>query len=251
MADGPFRRLVAPLIQDLGDRLSRVAGISEPLAIRLKRLHSTQTPAEFRTRQALMCLLAFLGGAVASMALALPAGVAALVVLGSPALAFLLTEQSLVRITDKWRRSVSSELPVVEEQLAMLLNAGYSLGSALNHLASRGNGEVAKDVSLVVNRVRQGLSEVTALEEWSERARVEGVTRLVAILTVHAHTADLGRLVSNEARACRRDLQRRDTETIEKRSQQVWVPVTVATLVPGVILLAVPFLSALSSFSKA
>jgi hypothetical protein len=35
-------------------------------------------------------------------------------------------------------------------------------------------------------------------------------------------------------------------ETIERRGQLVWVPVTVATLVPGLILLAVPFLSAVA-----
>ena len=49
----------------------------------------------------------------------------------------------------------------------------------------------------------------------------------------------------------RRDLQRRTIETIERRAQQVWVPVTVATLVPGVILLAVPFLAALRLFANA
>ncbi|MCB9388397.1 MAG: hypothetical protein H6512_02030 [Acidimicrobiia bacterium] len=37
--------------------------------------------------------------------------------------------------------------------------------------------------------------------------------------------------------------------SMEKRSQQVWIPVTVATLVPGAIFVAVPFLQALSFFS--
>ena len=38
-------------------------------------------------------------------------------------------------------------------------------------------------------------------------------------------------------------------ETIERRGQQVWIPVTVAALVPGVIFLAVPFVEALRLFS--
>jgi hypothetical protein len=46
-------------------------------------------------------------------------------------------------------------------------------------------------------------------------------------------------------------LHRHTIEAIERRAQQVWVPVTVATLVPGVMLLAVPFLSALHLFAKA
>jgi hypothetical protein len=36
---------------------------------------------------------------------------------------------------------------------------------------------------------------------------------------------------------------------MDRRGQQVWVPVTVATLVPGVILLTVPFIQALRLFS--
>ena len=40
-------------------------------------------------------------------------------------------------------------------------------------------------------------------------------------------------------------------EQIERRGQQVWIPVTVATLVPGAILLAVPFLAALRTFANA
>jgi hypothetical protein len=80
---------------------------------------------------------------------------------------------------------------------------------------------------------------------------VEAVDRLVSVLTLHSEAADLGRLVSSEARQARRDLHRRTVETIERRAQQVWIPVTVATLVPGAILLAVPFLSALRLFSNA
>jgi len=52
-----------------------------------------------------------------------------------------------------------------------------------------------------------------------------------------------------EARAIRRDVHRELIETIERRSQQVWIPVTVATLLPGVILMAIPFVEALRAFS--
>jgi hypothetical protein len=82
-------------------------------------------------------------------------------------------------------------------------------------------------------------------------ARVDVVDRLVGVLSLHTESADLGRLVSAEARLARRELQRRTIESIERRAQQVWVPVTVATLVPGVILLAVPFLAALRLFANA
>ena len=55
--------------------------------------------------------------------------------------------------------------------------------------------------------------------------------------------------MSDEARSIRRDLQRTLIETVERRAQQVWIPVTVAALVPGVLFMAVPFIEALRVFS--
>ena len=75
--------------------------------------------------------------------------------------------------------------------------------------------------------------------------------RLVAVLALNREAGDLGRLIAEEARAIRRDVQRELIETIERRGQQVWIPVTVATLVPGVLFLAVPFIEALRLFSGA
>mgnify|MGYP000559951131 CR=1 FL=1 len=37
---------------------------------------------------------------------------------------------------------------------------------------------------------------------------------------------------------------------IETRNQKVWIPVTVAALVPGVLLMGIPFLDALTLFSS-
>jgi Flp pilus assembly protein TadB len=131
-----------------------------------------------------------------------------------------------------------------------LLSAGYSLGSALSRLADRGKGACGRDLQRVIGRIRQGLSETDALREWATVADVEALHRLVGILALNRQSADLGRLIGEEARAIRRDVQRELIETIERRSQQVWIPVTVAALVPGVIFLAVPFVDALSMFAN-
>jgi tight adherence protein C len=163
----------------------------------------------------------------------------------------LTIEQRLARRSEQWQHATARELPVISEQLAMLLNAGFSVGAGLQRLTERSRGCMARDLERVVNRVQQGLSEGEALREWADLANVEGVRRLVSVLTLHSEAADLGRLVSAEARSARRELHRRTIEQIERRAQQVWVPVTVATLVPGAILLAVPFLAALHEFANA
>lgn len=243
--------VLLPLVRDLGDRLAGIIGVREGAERRLARIHSTRTAAAFRLRQAAVSGGAAVGGALTALAAAAPGPIAVLLVLGAPALAFLVVEQSLARRSEEWQRATADELPVVAEQLAMLLNAGYSVGAALGRLAGRGQGCVARDLESVVNRVQQGLSETAAMREWADRVDVESVRRLVAVLTLHSEAGDLGRLVSAEARAGRRDLQRRTVEAIERRAEQVWVPVTVATLVPGAIFLAVPFLAALRMFSNA
>ena len=43
-------------------------------------------------------------------------------------------------------------------------------------------------------------------------------------------------------------MQRELIEQIERRSQQVWIPVTVAALLPGAIFIAIPFVQALRAF---
>ncbi|MBO0693668.1 MAG: type II secretion system F family protein [Acidimicrobiaceae bacterium] len=241
--------VLRPMLAGFGDRLSSLFGVTESTDARLRRIHSPVSAAEFRVRQFAWsgAGLAF-GLLAAAGGLPLPAVILGLV--GGPLLGFLVVEQRLSAASRNWQESLRRELPVIGEQLAMLLNAGYSLGAALTRLAERGQGCAARDLGLVVNRVRQGLSESQALREWADRAGVEALDRLVGILALNSEAGDLGRLVGNETRQARRDLQRVTAAAIERRDQQVWIPVTVATLIPGAILLAIPFLAALRLFSS-
>lgn len=243
-----FRDVVAPLARAVGERVAAIFGVTEELSVRLERIHADFDVTTFRLRQLGWSLLAFGSGSALALVSGPPAGVAALLVLGAPLLAFLLLEQQVSKASASWQRRLFLELPVVSEQLAMLVSSGYSLGAALNRIAARGRGTAARDIARVVLRTRQGLSEVDALREWAAVARVPALDRLVPVLALGRETSDLGRLISDEARSIRRDVQRELIETMERRAQQVWVPVTVATLVPGVIFLAIPFIEALKLF---
>ena len=244
------REVVAPLCRELGERVSRALGVTEELATRLERLHSPLDVTAFRLRQVGWSLAGFAVAAVMALALGLPPLPGLVLVLTGPLLVFLVLEQRLASASDAWKRRLFLELPVVAEQLAMLLSAGYSLTAALNRLAARGTGHAARDLARVCGRIRQGLSEVEALREWAAMADVEALHRLVPVLALNREASDLGRLVSEEARGIRRDVHRQLVETIERRAQQVWIPVTVAALVPGVLFLAIPFIEALRLFSR-
>jgi tight adherence protein C len=244
-----FRDVIGPLARDLGERVSHLLGVSEELSARLRRTHSPLDVTAVRTRQLAWSGLALALGVVVTQAVTLPAVAALVVVIGAPLLAFLIAEQRIGTASRRWQERTFLELPIVTEQLGMLLAAGYSLGSALNQLAARGEGACQTDLRVVCARTQQGLTEMDALREWADRVRVTEVDRLVDVLALNREAGDLGRLISEEARSTRREVQRRTLEAIERRGQQVWIPVTVAALLPGVLFIAVPFIEALRLFS--
>jgi tight adherence protein C len=250
MSAASFGQVIGPLARAVGERLARAFGVREPLALRLERVHSPLDVTGFRVRQLAWTGLGLVGGALFAAALGAGGPAALAGVAGGAVLGFLVVEQRLASESATWQRRIFLELPVVSEQLGMLLGAGYSLGAALSRLAARGKGACGRDLVRVTGRVRQGLTEVDALREWATVADVPALDRLVSVLALNRQAGDLGRLISDEARAIRRDVHRQLVETIERRGQQVWIPVTVATLVPGVIFLAVPFIDALRQFAN-
>lgn len=244
-----FREIIAPLSNSVGERIASLFGVNEGVELRLRRIHSPLDVTTFRVRQAGWAAVSFAGGLAVSATLGVPAALAVFVALGAPTLTFLLLEQQVASASAAWQRRIFLELPVVAEQLGMLVSAGWSLGTALSRVSERGAGVCAADLARVVQRVGQGLSEADALREWADIASVVELDRLVSVLSLNRDAADLGRLISDEARSIRRQAQRELIETIERRNQQVWIPVTVSALVPGVLLMGVPFVDALNLFS--
>ena len=224
--------------------------MTETLGVRLERISSPLDVTGFRVRQLGWAAVGLVTGTVLAVAVQLSGPVALLLILTGPLIGFLVVEQRLAMESQAWQRRVFLELPVVAEQLGLLLSAGYSLGAGLGRLANRGKGACGRDLQRVVGRIRQGLSETEALGEWAAVADVDALHRLVGVLALNQQSGDLGRLIGEEARAIRRDVHRQLIETIERRGQQVWIPVTVAALVPGVIFVAVPFIDALRLFAN-
>lgn len=236
---------LAPLAVWVGGRLTGLLGVRVDTARRLERLADPSTLSEFRVRQLSIAVLAGIGIGVAATAFgANPIGVVAGACAAS-VLAFLIVEQRLASRSEAWQRQLTMELPVIVEQLGMLLSAGSSLSGALARLARRSNGICASGFTAVNQRIRQGLGDIAALREWGEVADVGALDRLVAVLALNREATDLGVLISAEARNIRSSTHRDLLELIEKRGQQVWIPVTVATLLPGVMFMAVPFLDAM------
>lgn len=241
----PASMILAPVALRVIDAARRVAGTSDELGSRLRRAGRDETPSAFRTRQ----LGHALAGACAGGAIAIASGssaLAACIWIAAPAGAWVcIDEQRLNSAITRRQQRLRLELPVVAEQLGILVTAGYSLPAAVQRIADRGQGLAAEDLGRVGRRLRQGLTDTAALGEWEERSGLDTVGRLGRVLAMHRDAGDLGALISAEARSMRADTHRRLVESIERRSQLVWIPVTVATLVPGLLLLGIPFISAL------
>lgn len=187
-----FRDVVRPLCRLSGERVARALGVSEDLSTRLERIHSPLDSTAFRVRQLGWTAAAFAAGSVVTVAFRPPTLIALLLIFGGSALAFLLIEQHVAKASEEWKRRLFLELPVLSEQLAMLLSAGFSLGAALNRLAQRGRGYAARDLARVCGRIRHGLSEIDALREWAALADVDALDRLIPVLALNRE-ASVGR----------------------------------------------------------
>src|SRR5439155_1722739 len=141
-----FRDIVAPVARPVGERLARLVGVNEELAVRLERVHSPFDVTAFRTRQLGWAVVSLCGAALLSLAARPPPAIALLLLVGAPVLAFLTLEQRLSSASEAWKRRLALELPVVTEQLAMLLAAGTAgvappgrarLGRTVHRAASR------------------------------------------------------------------------------------------------------------------
>ena len=140
----PTRRVVE-WASVIGGRVTRLLGIDDDLAVRLERVHSDADPSGVRLQQVGWTIAGLAAGIALAALASPPPGLGVVVVLGPAALGFLLVEHRITAASDRWKHRVADELPVVTEQLAMLLGAGYAVGPAVARIAERGQGACAID----------------------------------------------------------------------------------------------------------
>lgn len=255
-ATGHWRRSGRPGLPqaiglETGRLIARAVGSVEPLGLRLERVHDGQDPAVFRFRQGTAGLVAAVVGLATAVAVGPARWPTGLLVVGPVAVALALPEVTLRHRARRWSDAVRRELPVAGEQLVALLYAGRSPTSALAAVAARGRSPLRRDLGRVVDHLRRGGSLEAGLARWAEVSDLGAVRGLARVLALHHRTPDLAALIEREVDAIRDELHRDLLAQLDRRSQQVWIPVTVAALVPGAIFLLVPFFDALRLFGAA
>ncbi len=92
-ANRSFGEVLIPLAAGIGERLSKGFGVSEELALRLERVHSTEDVSTFRTAQIGWAGAAFGAATLIMVAVRPPAPVVILIVLAAPLTTFLALER--------------------------------------------------------------------------------------------------------------------------------------------------------------
>lgn len=230
-------------------RLAMLANADAELAARLREAGTLRSPFEFRVRQVGAATAGFAASGTALGAIGVKPLLALAGALGVAVVVYGVSEHLLGKSTALRRTQITEELPIVAEQIGMLLASGMSLKGALDAVARRGHGICAEGLERVGARVAGGAAVEVALAEWADDAGSAAIRRFVGVLTLHEDATDVAALVSEEARSARMEAHRHLIAHIERRNEQVWIPVTVAALVPGCVLLAIPFSDALSGYT--
>ncbi|MEL7206978.1 MAG: hypothetical protein AAGK32_01875, partial [Actinomycetota bacterium] len=147
--------------------LETVAGVTEPLGVRLDRVHAGTTAVGVRFRQgAIFLTLLALAGAVAVTLTPRPAvGAAVLIVV--PLLGALVPEVEATVRARRWSESVRTELPVVGEELVARLSSGQSATAAIAAMGRPGGSPLRRDLERVAAHLRHGGGLDESLRAWA------------------------------------------------------------------------------------
>ena len=169
---------------------------------------------------------------------AIPAALAGAAALTAPVGAQLGRER-------RERKEMQAELPLSVEKLAVYLASGFSLSAALARLGEQ-DGASGRVFALISNGVRSGMSASEAGAEAARRWPGPAMTRLVTLLG-GASGADMVKAARSAAAGLRAEAHREALAAMEKDSQKIWIPITIAALVPGVVMIFVPFVAVMRS----
>lgn len=122
------------------------------------------------------------------------------------------------------------------EQIHIKLANGNSL---LATIVTSG-GIANQDICYLQGLVKSGLDLETAALYWIEEFDTPSKRRLVDLLLAKTTTSETLTLLAVLLQQLKDEQRFTLIADIEKRSQLVWIPVTIAVLVPGMIFIAIP-----------
>jgi len=239
-----LERLVRPLLQEAGRWVDRWLGGGGSVARRLREAGREDGLARFRTEQVLWGLAGFVGGLAAGLALPAllsrrPAPLLTLATAGAGAvLGVLARDWWLGREVGRRQARMLMELPTLTDLLCLAVTAGESPRAALERVVRVADGEMRRELAVVVATVRGGTPLATALEELAARVPLPQVARFVdALVVAMERGTPLADILRAQAADVREQYKRKLIETGGEREVFMLVPV-VFLILPVVVLFA-------------
>lgn len=246
--------LLAPVGRRLRGALVAVFGGDDSVERRLHQAGWTLTVEALRGRQ----LLAGVAGAAIGILFALAASrsvpvsplLFGVIIALCLAVGVLLPDQLLSRAARARRARIASELPTVLEFLTLSLSAGEAVLDALRRVARVGNGDLARELGVVVAQVNAGVPLVRALERCADDIQLPALSRTVdQLVGALERGTPLVDVLRAQAQDSRDDAKRVLLESAGKKEIAMMVPlvflilpVTVAfAIFPGILVLELGF----------
>jgi tight adherence protein C len=246
--------LLAPAGRRIRSALVAVFGGDDSVERRLRQAGWTLTVEALRGRQLLGGAAGAGVGVLFAVALARSSALSPLllgvVVAVCAAIGVLLPDQVLSRAARARRDRIAAELPTVLEFLTLSLSAGEAVLDALRRVARAGNGDLAREIAVVVAQVNAGVPLAVALERCADEIQLPALSRTVdQLVGALDRGTPLVDVLRAQAQDSRDDAKRSLLEAAGKKEIAMLVPlvflilpVTVAfAIFPGILVLQLGF----------
>ncbi|GHF04266.1 pilus assembly protein TadB [Pseudolysinimonas yzui] len=246
--------LLAPAGRRIRSALVAVFGGDDSVERRLRQAGWSLTVEALRGRQLLGGVAGAGIGILFAVALARSSAVSPLllgvVVAVCAAIGVLAPDQLLSRAARARRDRIAAELPTVLEFLTLSLSAGEAVLDALRRVARAGNGDLAREIAIVVAQVNAGVPLAVALERCADEIQLPALSRTVdQLVGALDRGTPLVDVLRAQAQDSRDDAKRSLLEAAGKKEIAMLVPlvflilpVTVAfAIFPGVMVLQLGF----------
>lgn len=147
-------------------------------------------------------------------------------------------------------RAIEGAMPAEIEKLAVYLAGGYSLVGATTRVAERTKSPCAEIFEIIARGLKGGEEISVAVSQARELFEAPSLARLANVLEGALYGADLVKAARSEAAAQREAIHRLALAEMEKNSQKIWIPITIAALVPGIVLIFVPFVAVMRAVTS-
>jgi hypothetical protein len=132
------------------------------------------------------------------------------------------------------------------QQVRLRITGGNSLQKALTSADNVGN----QDIEHLQNLLRSGMDIERSSKLWLDDFQAPAKQRLADLWSTKTTTSEMLALIENLLQWLNSEQRFFLTSEIERRNQLVWIPVTVAVLLPGMIFIAIPLEATLKTLLK-